>query len=117
MTDKIIKALECCNGTMNCSQCPFSTDRNDCAKLEEHALDLIQRQQAEIEHLRDLTKKIKAEAYKEALVKGQTTLQKKLPKVTMDRFEKNIKDVNFTLGQTFEIQCAIEETLKEMTEE
>ena len=33
------------------------------------------------------------------------------------KFEKNIKDVNFTLGQTWDIQTALEKTSKEMTEE
>ena len=34
-----------------------------------------------------------------------------------EKFEKNIKDVNFTLGQTWDIQTALEKTSKEMTEE
>lgn len=33
---------------------------------------------------------------------------------TLKRFEKKIKDVNFTIGQTWEIQCALKDVLKEM---
>lgn len=111
----IIKAFECCTKIEEgeslklCFECPmFEEDVDNCtASLFRAVLDLINRQQTEIEDLK---------ADKEALINGQITLQKKLPKVTMDRFEKNIKDVNFTLGQTFEIQCALEKTLKELTE-
>ena len=33
------------------------------------------------------------------------------------KFEKKIKDVQFTLGQTWEIQCALTQVLKEMVGE
>lgn len=33
------------------------------------------------------------------------------------KFEKKIKDVKFTLGQVWEIQCALKQTLKEMESE
>lgn len=46
----------------------------------------------------DFKKNIKAEAYKECLKK----------------FEKNIKDVKVTLGQTWEIQNALKKTLNEL---
>ena len=32
------------------------------------------------------------------------------------KFEKKIRDVKFTIGQTWEIQYALKQTLKEMTE-
>ena len=60
---------------------------------------------AEIErlsdHFREVTKKIEAD----------------ISAKTLKRFEKNIKDVKFTLGQTWEIQNALKKTLKEMAGE
>ena len=57
MTDnEIIKALECCSDWENgdtCKECPFYEEL-DCAttdRLDKYALDLINRQKAEIERL------------------------------------------------------------------
>ena len=62
MTDnEIIKALECCSIDDHigvCKECPFTDvcDEDEQA-LQKHALDLINRQKAEIERLqKDLTK-------------------------------------------------------------
>lgn len=56
MTDKdIIKALECCKPKQNrnCGNCPAYELGDFCAaELKENALDLINRQQAEIERLK-----------------------------------------------------------------
>lgn len=61
MTDsEIVKALECCKN-LNCSACPKKANLfvTDCdVKLCEEAIDLINRQQAEL-------KKAKSEAVKE----------------------------------------------------
>ena len=81
MTDnEIIKALECCSSqtTENtCGNCPlFNIGRPDCYRtLAKHSLDLINRQQAEIERLQKvndsftdigkLYSEIKADAIKE----------------------------------------------------
>ena len=55
MTDKeIIKALECCTTKgAKCSDCPAfkKVDRSDCKKYFRGAIDIINRQQAEIERL------------------------------------------------------------------
>ena len=55
MTDKeIIKALECCGKPVDensCSECPYHCYEEDCHKLLPQAIDLINRQQAEIERL------------------------------------------------------------------
>ena len=58
MTDsEIIKALECCttNGA-TCKDCPafVKVDRSNCKKYFRGALDLINRQKAEIERLQEL---------------------------------------------------------------
>ena len=52
MTDnEIIKALECCK-IGNCDDCPFYDIKEDCeVELPEESLDLINRQNAEIERL------------------------------------------------------------------
>ena len=52
MTDKeIIKALECCADLFDCISCPCKDFCGDLGKLQQNALDLINRQQAEIERL------------------------------------------------------------------
>ena len=60
MTDnEIIKALECCTDTLSCpTDCPLFEDDRDCLLvLNKPTLDLINRQKAEIESLRnDLAK-------------------------------------------------------------
>ena len=76
MTDnEIIRVLECCttNG-VSCKDCPafVKVDRSNCKKYFRGALDLINRQKAEIERLKKgwkadviLTANIKSEAIKE----------------------------------------------------
>lgn len=68
MTDEqIVKALECCvsrTGCDACRGCPFNEDKlcdKDRFALEKHSLALIKRQQAEIDHLREATKKVKSD--------------------------------------------------------
>ena len=69
MTDnEIIKALECCTADNNmCNHCPYDNKCIDGKKnlLEEDVLNLINRQKAEIEHFREITKKIESEARQE----------------------------------------------------
>jgi hypothetical protein len=97
MTDnEIIKAVICCTA-FDCGNCPLKDipDIEECErKCKEDALGLINRQKAEIERLK-----------KEAVGISARTLK---------RFEKEIKDVQFTIGQTWEIQCALKDVLKEM---
>ena len=67
MTDnKIIKALECCSKNILCGQCPLK-EKNSCTnKLSAYALELISRQQAEIERLHDEVSKTRRKALLEA---------------------------------------------------
>lgn len=66
MTDKdLIKALECCNKD-DCDNCPY---KRNCKNVMRDILDLITRQQAEID---DLTERL------DATIAGQETLQKAL---------------------------------------
>lgn len=54
MTDnEIIKALECCGDPYSvCAECPIKDDHGCNEQLANYALDLINRQQAEIEKLK-----------------------------------------------------------------
>lgn len=55
----IIKGLECCNNDIICNDCPYC-DHHDCLyDLKEDACDLIKRQQAEIERLKEMVGDIK----------------------------------------------------------
>ena len=121
MTDKdIVKAAECCLKTQtkdDCSKigCPsyyenggchlYDTVDDDYYALFEwfttELLNIANRQKAEIERLNDLLDDCKADTIQEFI----------------KRFEKKIKDVKFTIGQTWEIQSAIKEVVKEMVGE
>ena len=51
MTDKeIIKALECCANLVECSECPYGSITVCHEEKDKDVLDLINRQQAEIEN-------------------------------------------------------------------
>lgn len=80
MTDnEIIKALERCSTTMagECKECPLYKQVDNCtSKLTKDALDLINRQKAEIERLEQVVsikqknkRTIKSEAIKEFIQK------------------------------------------------
>lgn len=67
MTDnEIIKALECCSKNILCGQCPLKEKNNCINKLSACALELISRQQAEIERLHDEVSKTRRKALLEA---------------------------------------------------
>lgn len=56
--NEIIKALECCNRNGSCSKCPydrirFESERDCASEMTADALDLINRQKAEIERLKE----------------------------------------------------------------
>ena len=56
MTDnEIIKALEICrNENGICSDCPYSDDNTNCnTRIAKDVLDIINRQKAEVERLRE----------------------------------------------------------------
>lgn len=75
MTDnEIIKALKCCQGNVDCANCPYyENNHHQCGdNLNKDVLDLINRQQAEIDELNNtidalenFIPKVKAEAIKE----------------------------------------------------
>ena len=57
--DQIIKALECCCFSGDCDQCPYE-DMGESCKFEstKDALDLIKKQKAEIDKLKENNKEI-----------------------------------------------------------
>ena len=147
MTDaEIIKALEWCTDTIPpCHACKYDEDTytsDECmGELMKDALDLINRQKAEIEELTTLCEmqdknmleqmaeieRFKKEIHnaidevlveirkaKKLYVKDIARAKSEARKEFVKNFEKKIKDVNFTLRQTWEIQCALKEVLEEM---
>ena len=66
MTDKdIIKALEICrNENGMCSDCPYSDDYTNCnTRIAKDVLDIINRQKAEVERLREETAELIDDRY------------------------------------------------------
>lgn len=105
----IKKALECCKRACvnRCEGCSYR-ERLMCAlDLRKDALDLINRQQAEIERYKGVIKLLENDVQ---------TAKVEAVKAFVKKFEKKIKDVKFTIGQTWEIKCALKQTLQEMTE-
>ena len=92
MTDnEIIKALECCPKGIKCEQCPLFGTSDCMSKLYINALDLINRQKAEIEQWR----KNCDDLYKEMSerLKAELKIERKLAKAeAVKEFEKRIND-------------------------
>ena len=106
--NEIIKALKrCINGTGKCNLCPmFEKCKTDINALEKHTLDLINRQNEEIGRLLKAIEDKHCVYEKRVVTEAIKEFEKK--------FEKKIKDVQFTLGQTWEIQNALKDTREEM---
>ena len=94
---EIVKALECCVTKEDCNGCPYD-EINDCIKgHEEDILDLINRQQAEIERLKEIIEykdicieareDIKSEAYKEFAEKLENRILSMLTTATLEEKE------------------------------
>lgn len=89
MTDnEIIKALECCNEIKisNCDECPLLYD--ECSKYDLYklALDLINRQRAEIDRLNGC---VKSEDEVRAIMKSQMTPM--VNEIVNEQFDKAVK--------------------------
>ncbi len=131
MTDnEIIKALECCNKSdsgKSCFECSYRQYCPDClTRRNKDIIDLINHQKAEIERLHS---EVKEKTETIDFLKDQSvgwsidfcnlkaklnTAKTEAVKEFVMRFEKKIRDVKFTLGQTWEIQSALKEVEKEM---
>jgi hypothetical protein len=73
----VIRALECCKGTAMCDRCPYY---GKCGKLTWDALNLINRQQAEIEMLRKYNTDVAFKHYND----GIKELADRLKECTVD---------------------------------
>ena len=119
MTDnEIIKALECCGSEKGnlCTQCPkFKKLGYDCNEndLFNDALDLINRQKAEIERLEKDFMKCKLE--KEMIHQVATEIQTVAIKDFADRLKRKYESVD---GQYIDrvLNTDIDNLVKEMTE-
>ena len=102
---------------------------NRAITMREKALQITERQEAEIERLKaeieevnEADRETELQALKESKENAKMFCEainhakSEAIKEFIKRFEKNIKDVKFTIGQTWEIQCAIKQTLKDLTE-
>ena len=122
MTDnEIIKALECC-GADSCNYCPFYDDELGCdCNLQFLALDLINRQKAEIENLQGKCKMYEDERKYNFAMSRQRTAE------AIKEFAGRVKesafscDVSFGYGQEHCEEAVtvleIDNLVKEMTEE
>ena len=93
MTEKyIIKALERCT-TNSCAGCPAGTDSPACVgNVMKEALDLIIRQQAEIERLKGWERLLKAESHAPIIKKAKAEAYKEFA----ERLKANDFFANFT---------------------
>ena len=103
MTDnEIIKALECCSNGEPCANCPYQKQCDE-TDLAEIALDLINRQQAEIERL----KKILAEEEEKYKL-----CAKRFYKVGVKDFAEKLKSTYFIDSER--LCCQVDKVFKEM---
>ena len=115
MTDKeIIKALGLCfninhNAGLNCGECPYKKDKCSLA-LYNDTIDLINRQQAEIDRLTNYNRCIDAQC-RDLLDKEEKAKAK-----AIKEFAEKLKDVFVTIDGTFEC-WEIEEHIDNIVEE
>lgn len=121
MTDKeIIKALECCENDYHCCDCPAKHIQFCDEQLPTFALDLINRQKAEIERLEKELMKCKLE--KEMLYNLGTEIKTVAIKEFADRLKDRLTGIgrstiygNFEYGtiKSYEIDNLVEEITEE----
>ena len=118
MTDKeIIKALECCyrKGGTPCRDCPFNEfeDCND-VLMADYVFNLINRQQEEIDNLREHLKRVCAE--RDARICTNNFIKSEAVKEFAERLkEKSFKTIrNYGLTKDVVEVCDIDNLVKEM---
>ena len=123
---KIIKALECCTKAKTMGDCielncPFRNDWDLClsSEIQKMALDLINRQKAEIEELKNYVNRCKSG--EEYWVKCLLEKPNEAIKEFADMVKKNIKEVwnydNGTCSCVLVLTKDIDNLLKEMISE
>ena len=103
--EEIKKALECCtHSCAACKECPYTDEKWCVHELTKDALDLINRQQAEIERLKDHNKQLRYD-------------RKKITNEAIKEFAERLKDaVKYNPDEYLGIQYEIDVLVKEMTE-
>ena len=121
MKDKeIIKALECCyrKGGTPCRDCPFNEfeDCND-VLMADYVFNLINRQQEEIDNLREHLKRVCAE--RDARICTNNFIKSEAVKEFAERLkEKSFKTIrNYGLTKDVVEVCDIDNIVKEMVGE
>lgn len=117
MTDnEIIKVLECClEDDYKCNECPLYADC-DSEAIAKHSLDLINRQKAKIKSLKQNIEALTI-CKKDLPQKTTNTIKTEVVREFIKRFEKEIGDVEFTIGQFCEIKSTLKYVEKEMVGE
>ena len=123
MTDnEIIKALECCipNNMEKCLVCPFHREciKEDKNYLAEYALDLINRQKAEIERL-TVPKELIDDDFCGVVCEFAEELIKKAKAEAIKEFAERLKEKErptFPLAMVIDV-CEIDNLVKEMVGE
>ena len=105
LTDKeIVKALECCIIDHLCNNCPLNNRRVDCLKIDQYAIDLINRLQAENERLKNAYKQcawerdIFQEGMKEEIKKECSYLQLDINTIKIEAYKECIEKVKEELS-------------------
>ena len=128
MTDnEIIKALECCGDSYStCAECPIKDDNGCNEQLANYALDIIKRQQAEIERLNSandekfnqwnmLAEKTK-QHYTDLYNEAKDILKSEAVKEFAERLKEIVKFTDDTY-ECWEIEGYIDNLVKEMVGE
>lgn len=131
MTDEIVKALEICNSlSQRCGDgCPYYTviykNGKRCSEMMiEDTLDLIKRQQAEIERLHEVINGFEEQSHKELMEYMRLSEKYETARAEAVREFAEMLKKHFSYSNSEEeqlqnliIRNAIDETLKGMTEE
>ena len=112
MTDnEIIKALECCKTGDDCKGCPYyANGRYTCGEhFNEDVLDLINRQKAEIEDLKEAKEKAAATAMR-VIKRQDAEIKRLLTKLT--RFNEKIAQPYILINTDAELTAEMKEALR-----
>ena len=121
MTDnEIIKALEyCVHNLYKCPECPYNNETvSKCSvKLKFDTIDLINRQQAEIERAKEINEQLyeeMSERQKEEVSIAKRMARKKAIKEFADRLKINYSKPLFAVGSYNEFIREVDNLVKEM---
>lgn len=110
--EEVIKALEVCVDNSSCKECPINPNHGNygyCTNLAlTYAIDLINRQKAELEDLREIVFTDRSEAIKNLKAEAIKEFAEKLK-------EKAYVNKPYGVGKSVD-ECDIDALVKEMTE-